>query len=91
MAMITLTQIQSALIKETEFTSEEILSAQFVGRIRYARIREGISQSELSRRSGVPQKTISRMENGLSMPSLSTLIKLIESMGYSINFELIKS
>lgn len=41
----------------------------------------GISQKELSRLSGVAQKTISRIENGLDSPKISTIYKLTEAMG----------
>lgn len=88
--MVTLTQIQNALVDEDVISREEILAVQLVARIRHIRIEEGISQSELSRSSGVPQKTISRMENSLSMPKLSTLIKLVESLDYVVDFSITK-
>ncbi len=88
--MTTLTQIRGALVQEGLITPEEEYATKLIARIRYARVREGISQSELSRRSGVPQKTISRMENGLSIPSISTLYKLVDSMGYTFKFDLEK-
>lgn len=40
-----------------------------------------ISQSELSRRSGVPQATISRTLKGLSIPETNTLSRLIAVLG----------
>lgn len=41
----------------------------------------GISQSELSRRSGVPQATISRTLKGKTIPEVDTLSRLVEALG----------
>ena len=41
----------------------------------------GISQSELSRRSGVPQATISRTLKGKTIPEVETLSRLITVLG----------
>ena len=41
----------------------------------------GIGQSELSRRSGVPQPTISRTLKGKTLPEVNTLSKLLEVLG----------
>lgn len=41
----------------------------------------GIGQAELSRRSGVPQPTISRTLKGKSIPETDTLTKLISVLG----------
>ena len=52
---------------------DEAMSAYDSGR--------GISQSELSRRSGVPQATISRTLKGKTIPEVHTLSKLIDALG----------
>lgn len=39
------------------------------------------SQQELSRRSGVPQRTISEIEKGKRNPTVNTLAKLANAMG----------
>lgn len=49
---------------------------EIVGKLIAARDRKGLSQRELSKLSGVPQKTISRIESGVDIPKISTLIKL---------------
>lgn len=41
----------------------------------------GISQSELSRRSGVPQATISRTLKGKTIPEVETLSRLVAILG----------
>ncbi|PLR72270.1 helix-turn-helix domain-containing protein [Bacillus sp. UMB0728] len=57
---------------------------EIVGELMAAKDRKGISQRELSRLSGVAQKTISRMENGIDVPTLETLGKLANALGMSI-------
>ncbi|WP_412055884.1 helix-turn-helix domain-containing protein, partial [Bacillus inaquosorum] len=37
------------------------------------------------RLSGVPQKTISRIENGIDIPKISTLIKLINALNLELS------
>ena len=79
--------IRNALMKTDP---EKTFKTELLGRIKGIREREDISQSELSRRSGVPQKTISRMESGLSTPSIETLYKLIDSLGYKLDYKIVK-
>lgn len=38
--------------------------------------------------SGVPQKPISRMENGLSFPAIKTLYTLVETLGHALTFQI---
>lgn len=68
-----------------EVSPEKAFKLELNGRVQGIRERKGLSQSELSRLSGVPQKTISRMENGLSTPNMETMCKLIDAMGYKIH------
>lgn len=49
-------------------------------RIRDARKKKGLSQRELSERSGVPQSHISRIENGAVDLRLSSLIELARTL-----------
>lgn len=49
-------------------------------RIKDARRRKGLSQRELSERSGVPQSHISRIENGAVDLRLSSLIELARTL-----------
>ena len=46
-----------------------------------ARKNAGLSQKELSRRSGIDQSSISKYERNVWLPSLWTLEKLAEGMG----------
>ena len=53
--------------------------------VRKHREQEEISQSELSRRSGVSQTTINEIENGVSTDlQLSTLVQLAKAMKVSL-------
>lgn len=51
--------------------------------LREARLTAGLSQSDLSQRSGLPKPTLSRYENGHVLPSLMTLRKLADALGVS--------
>ncbi|MDO5483762.1 MAG: helix-turn-helix transcriptional regulator [Desulfovibrionaceae bacterium] len=50
-----------------------------------ARKSVGITQKQLSERSGIAQSDISRMENELSYPSVRTLRRLAAGMGMRLN------
>jgi transcriptional regulator with XRE-family HTH domain len=56
--------------------------------IREARLRAGITQSELGRRVSRPQSQIARWENGRVEPSLETLLKLIRACGFELMYSL---
>ena len=45
-------------------------------KIKIARVELDLNQSELADKIGAKQKSISRYENGLSMPSIETLVKI---------------
>lgn len=54
-------------------------------KIKLFRENRGWSQSKLSRRSGVPQSTISEIENGIRRnPTFKTLEKLAKALGITI-------
>jgi transcriptional regulator with XRE-family HTH domain len=50
-------------------------------RIRTRRTRLDLSQTDLSRKTGIPFETISRIENGHRYPSAAALILLCRAMG----------
>src|SRR5688500_6802525 len=56
--------------------------------IRVARRTGGLSQRELSDRSGVSQPNIAAYENGSRAPSLAMLERLVESCGQQIRLQL---
>ncbi|MHB8288967.1 MAG: helix-turn-helix domain-containing protein [Acidimicrobiales bacterium] len=53
--------------------------------LRAARALSGLSQSELARRSGVPQPVISAYERGRRQPTLASLYMLVRETG--VDFE----
>jgi transcriptional regulator with XRE-family HTH domain len=56
--------------------------------VRHARIRAGLTQSELAERLGVAQPTIARLESSRSNPRLSTLERAIAATGNEIELSL---
>lgn len=49
-----------------------------------ARKKNKLTQRELSRKSGVKQPVIARIEKSVNSPQTSTLIKLLYPMGYTL-------
>ena len=52
-----------------------------------ARRDSGLTQKELSKRTGIAQGDISKLENGNANPSLLTLKRLAEGMGMLLRIE----
>lgn len=46
-----------------------------------ARAQSGISQRELSKATGIDQSDISKIERGISNPSINTLKRIAEALG----------
>ncbi|TDQ41042.1 helix-turn-helix domain-containing protein [Aureibacillus halotolerans] len=57
---------------------------EIVGKLMAARDRQKLSQRALSKKSGIPQKTISRIETGKDIPQLKTLLKLASALGLEL-------
>jgi transcriptional regulator with XRE-family HTH domain len=55
----------------------------FGQRLRAVRLHEGLSQSGLETRSGIPKARLSRYENGHVLPSIETLGRLASALGVS--------
>jgi len=45
-------------------------------KIKIARVELDLTQTDLAEKIGAKQKSISRYENGISMPSIDTLVKI---------------
>jgi len=56
--------------------------------LREARVRVGLSQSELARRAVVPQSVISEYEAGKRQPAVPTLARLIAATGHELTLGL---
>lgn len=68
----------------------QYISSEIVGKLIAARNRKDISQKELSELCGIPQKTISRIENGVDLPKLPTLVKLSSALDLQLEFALVE-
>lgn len=79
-------------MNETEFKTEyESLEPEFaiIQAIIDARKLKGITQKELSERTGIAQGDISKLENGNGNPSIKTLKRLAAAMDMSLKIEFI--
>ena len=54
-----------------------------------ARKEAGLTQAELSQRTGISQADISRLENGSRNPSLALLNRLAEAMNTTLHIEFV--
>ena len=74
--------------KELNFTPEEEAEIQFEMSLIKAEIearkKQNISQEELSKKSGIKQPSIARIESRKHSPTASTLIKLLYPLGYTL-------
>ena len=90
--MSDLQDLTKELMSDEEFCSEyEALQPEMdiMRAIMDARIRAGLTQIELSRKSGISQADISRLENGTRTPSLSLLKRLAEAMNTTLKIEFV--
>ena len=77
-----LNEMVSALY--AEFTKPVVMQA-----IIDARQTSGLTQKELSERTGIAQGDISKLENGNANPSIKTLQRLASAMGMSLKIEFV--
>lgn len=75
-------------IRKKLFTQEENaesdLRVALIGELIKARQDKGITQKQLEILSGVKQPVIARMENGTSIPKLSTILKVLAPLGKTL-------
>ena len=57
--------------------------------IREARTRAGLTQSELSERTGRDRSVIARWEQAVVAPSVETLVDLVRACGFDLPLELV--
>jgi transcriptional regulator with XRE-family HTH domain len=62
---------------------------EIVGKLIATRDRKGLSQRELSKISGIPQKTISRIESGKDIPKIPTLYRLASSLELDLEIKVV--
>ena len=77
-------------LKDPELRAEyEALEPEFtiVQAMIDARKKSGLSQKQLSEKTGIAQSDISKLENGSANPSIRTLQRLAEGMGMRLRIE----
>ena len=75
------------LMKDPDFAKEwESMEPEFqiIKAMIDARNEKGITQKELSSRTGITQGDISKLENGTANPSLRTLQRIAEGLGKNL-------
>lgn len=58
--------------------------------IREARLRAGLTQSELAERTGRDRSVIARWEQAVVAPSVDTLVELVRACGFELPLELVQ-
>lgn len=77
-------------MKNPEFKAEyDALAPEFaiIQAIIDARKASGLTQKELSEKTGIAQSDISKLENGSANPSIKTLQRLAAGMGMTVKIE----
>ena len=90
--MSDLQELTDELMQEPEFVKEyEAIQPEvnITRAILDARINAGMTQMELSQKSGISQADISRLEKGTRNPSLNLLKRLAEAMDSTLSIEFI--
>lgn len=75
-------------LEQQLFTPEEIESSRvrvdIITELIKAREEKGITQKQLEAMSGIKQPVISRMEKGTNDPQLSTVLKVLNALGKTL-------
>lgn len=90
--MSDLQELTNELMQDPEFVKEyEAIQPEvnITRAILDARINAGMTQVELSKKSGISQADISRLEKGTRNPSLNLLKRLAEAMDSTLSIEFI--
>ena len=90
--MSDLQELTDELMQDPEFVKEYDAIQPEVNITRAildARINAGMTQMELSQKSGISQADISRLEKGTRNPSLNLLKRLAEAMDSTLSIEFI--
>ena len=60
------------------------LATIFGANFRNARLKENLSQADVSARTGIQQHYISEIENGIQNPTLRTMVTLAQALGTDV-------
>ena len=81
------TNMAKATRGRSKASESEIIRRSFIaGQIKKRMLKLGYTQLELSKRSGVPQNTLSRYMNGISTPKAEYLKNIADSLDVGIDF-----
>ena len=77
------------MFNDNDYVSEEDreiinLEVKLIGKMIEAREKQGLTQRDLAKISGVKQPAIARIESLHSTPQLDTLLKVLIPLGYSL-------
>ena len=77
------------MFNDNDYVSEEDreiinLEVKLIGKMIEAREKQGLTQRDLAKISGVKQPAIARIESLCSTPQLDTLLKVLIPLGYSL-------
>ena len=90
--MSDLQELKSELMQDPDFKREyEALQPEMdiTRAILDARIKAGLTQTQLSEKSGISKADISRLEKGTRNPSLALLKRLAEAMDATLRIEFV--
>jgi predicted transcriptional regulator len=92
--MKTLSQVKAGLLKDKS-TREAYLALEDEFSIAHkligARVKAGLTQSDVAQRMGTTQSVIARMESGRTLPSLRTLSRYAQAIGYTASVRLTRA
>ena len=83
---------------KTEVLKDEALSTEYealtleyeiIRSLIDIRIQENLTQSELSKKIGIPKANISRFENGKHSPSIQTLMRFAKGLNKKIEIKIV--
>jgi len=63
----------------------------FLDEVLKARASSGLTQAQLAERIGTTQSAIARLESGAGKPSVATLQRYADALGYSVEIKFVKS
>ncbi|MDR3289495.1 MAG: helix-turn-helix transcriptional regulator [Peptococcaceae bacterium] len=77
-------------LKNPEFAAEwesQRPEREYIKAIIAARVEQNLMQEELSRKTGIRQSNISRIENGNCSPTIATLQQIADGVGKTLHIE----
>ena len=83
--------LKARLLADPEVKAEyDALAPEFeiAAELIRARVRAGLSQSDLAQRMGTSQSAVARLENGRTLPSTKTILRYAQATGSRIQVRL---